>query len=114
MHKHRGPDFVPFNRPALTGREEVYLADVMRRRKFAGGGPFSKRCNDWLTDRFGVPMALVEPSFPEEATTTTPASTAALAAAAAASVSHVPENVPPPRLMLITSQRPPEAVWSAL
>ena len=56
------PDLIPFNRPAVTGAEERYLAEVMRRGKFAAGGPFSQRCNRWLKEHFGVPAALTTTS----------------------------------------------------
>ena len=50
MHR---PEFIPFNRPAITGAEEAYLAAVMARGKFAAGGRFSKSCNAWLKEQFG-------------------------------------------------------------
>lgn len=58
----REPSFIPFNRPGITGAEQAYLAEVMQRGKFAGGGPFSKRCNTWLQEHFGVAGALVTTS----------------------------------------------------
>lgn len=53
---------IPFNRPAVTGREQRYLAQVMERGKFSGNGPFSKRSSSWISDRFDVPGALVTTS----------------------------------------------------
>ena len=44
----------PFNRPALTGREQDYLAEVLAGRKFSGDGPFSTRCQEWLCGAFDV------------------------------------------------------------
>ena len=86
-HKMLGPTGVG----VLWGREEL-LDDL---DPFLGGGEM-------------IPMALLKPSLPDEAITTTPASTALLAAAAPESPSQFPENAPPPRLMLMTSQRAPE------
>ena len=59
MHR---PEFIPFNRPAITGAEEAYLAAVMEKGKFAAGGRFSKRCNAWLKEHFGTPAALTTSS----------------------------------------------------
>ncbi len=56
------PKLIPFNRPAITGAEEDYLAAVMKRGKFAAGGPFSTRCNAWLKEEFGTPDALTTTS----------------------------------------------------
>ncbi len=55
-------DFIPFNRPAFTGAEQRYLDEVLRSGKFAGGGPFTERCNSWLRGRFGTHGALITPS----------------------------------------------------
>jgi dTDP-4-amino-4,6-dideoxygalactose transaminase len=46
---------VRFNKPAIVGTEETYLRQVFARGKFAGGGPFSERCNEWLTKHFKAP-----------------------------------------------------------
>ncbi len=59
MHE---PGLIPFNRPAVTGAEEAYLAAVMRRGKFAAGGPFSRRCMAWLKERFGAAAVLTTKS----------------------------------------------------
>ncbi len=54
--------FIPFNKPAITGAEDAYLAQVMKRGKFAAGGRFSRRCNAWLREHFGSPAALTTTS----------------------------------------------------
>lgn len=46
--------FIPFNRPAVTGREAAYIEEVFSRGKFAGGGYFTCQCNDWLRAHFGT------------------------------------------------------------
>lgn len=50
---------VPFNRPYLTGREMVYLAEAVRQRALAGDGPFTARCSRWLEERTGTRRALL-------------------------------------------------------
>lgn len=45
---------VPFHRPALTGREFEYLAQCVETRSLAGDGPFTKRCERILEERFGI------------------------------------------------------------
>lgn len=44
---------IPFNRVALAGRELDYIAEVIRARKFSGGGRFSELCKAWIRNRLG-------------------------------------------------------------
>jgi dTDP-4-amino-4,6-dideoxygalactose transaminase len=44
---------IPFNRPYLTGRERVYLDEALQSRKLAGDGPFARRCQALMKERFG-------------------------------------------------------------
>jgi dTDP-4-amino-4,6-dideoxygalactose transaminase len=48
------PDRIPFNRPYLTGRERDYIDQVLQSRQFAGDGPFSRRCQALMQQRFRV------------------------------------------------------------
>jgi len=43
-----GPPVIPFNRPALVGRELEYIADAVRAGHASGGGPYTARCQDLL------------------------------------------------------------------
>jgi len=36
---------VPFNRPYMTGKESVYIAEAHANGILAGDGPFTKRCH---------------------------------------------------------------------
>src|ERR1700685_3184877 len=45
---------IPFNRPYLTGREREYLEEALRSRQFAGDGPFARRCQALMQQRFGT------------------------------------------------------------
>jgi dTDP-4-amino-4,6-dideoxygalactose transaminase len=47
-------DRIPFNRPYLTGRERDYVEQVLQSRLLAGDGPFSRRCQALMQQRFGA------------------------------------------------------------
>jgi dTDP-4-amino-4,6-dideoxygalactose transaminase len=40
---------IPHNRPPLVGRELEYIADAMKTRHLSGDGPYTQRCQNWLT-----------------------------------------------------------------
>ena len=42
------PPTIPFNRPALVGRELEYIADAVRAGHASGGGPYTALCQDLL------------------------------------------------------------------
>ena len=44
---------IPFNVPAIAGRELEYLQQVFAARAFSGNGAFTARCHDWLRQRIG-------------------------------------------------------------
>jgi dTDP-4-amino-4,6-dideoxygalactose transaminase len=48
---------IPFNRPYLTGRERQYLDEALLSRQFAGDGPFARRCQALMQQRFGTASA---------------------------------------------------------
>jgi len=48
---------IPFNRPYLTGREREYLEEALQSRQFAGDGPFARRCQALMQQRFGTASA---------------------------------------------------------
>lgn len=50
---------IRFNVPFTGGRELQYLTEVVESRNFAGNGPFTKRAERWLEERFGVPNVLL-------------------------------------------------------
>eukprot|EP00952_Eustigmatos_sp_NYUAD-ZCMA_P002133 9544-Eustigmatos_ZCMA.PRE.1 len=41
-------DFIPFNRPFMTGKELSNIAEAHARGALAGDGPQTKRCHEWL------------------------------------------------------------------
>ncbi|MCL2488963.1 MAG: dTDP-4-amino-4,6-dideoxygalactose transaminase [Oscillospiraceae bacterium] len=53
---------IPFNRPALTGRESQYIGEALAAGHLSGDGPFTKRCGGWLERQTGVHRALLTTS----------------------------------------------------
>ena len=58
MTRKQPADLIPFNRPAISGDEQVYLTSVFERGKFDCPGPFWGRCSTWLRDHFDAPAVL--------------------------------------------------------
>lgn len=50
---------IPFNKPHLAGRELVYIRDAHKRRQLAGDGFYTKKCQEWMTARFGCEFNLL-------------------------------------------------------
>ena len=48
-----------FNVPYVSGKELEYIRQVFDNKFFAGNGPFSKRAQKFLEDRYGVPHVLL-------------------------------------------------------
>ena len=57
----REPD-IPFNKPAIVGRELYYISQVILQGHSAGDGGFTKRCQQELEHALGVPKALLTTS----------------------------------------------------
>ncbi|MCB9882151.1 MAG: dTDP-4-amino-4,6-dideoxygalactose transaminase [Planctomycetes bacterium] len=53
---------IPFNRPFLAGRELEYVEDAVRSGHLAGNGSYTRRCEAFLEQRYGVARALLTPS----------------------------------------------------
>jgi dTDP-4-amino-4,6-dideoxygalactose transaminase len=53
---------IPFNRPFVSGRELGYLEQAIAARDLAGGGEFTRRCQEWLREATGAPLALLSHS----------------------------------------------------
>ena len=54
--------FIPFNRPFLIGNELTYIADAVNSGQLAGGGGYSRRCEEWMQREFGAGKVLLTPS----------------------------------------------------
>lgn len=55
-------DPIPFSRPFVSGREVEYLEEAIAARELAGGGEFTRRCQEWLRRETGAPLALLSHS----------------------------------------------------
>ncbi|MGY4237944.1 dTDP-4-amino-4,6-dideoxygalactose transaminase [Bradyrhizobium sp. USDA 4449] len=54
-----GSEFIPFNRPHLTGSELRYIEQAQRNFHLSGDGTFTKRCHEWLERNTGSSRALL-------------------------------------------------------
>ena len=54
---------VPFNVPPCVGDEIGYVQEAIEaNRKICGDGPFTKKCNEWLENRFSSNKVLLTTS----------------------------------------------------
>lgn len=53
---------IPFNKPAVTGKELDYIAQVIQAGKLSGDNVFTKKCHIWLEEKFGCKNALLTTS----------------------------------------------------
>ncbi len=53
---------IPFNRPSLTGKELIYIADAIRLGHASGDGHYTKLCHSFFEREFGVFRALLTTS----------------------------------------------------
>lgn len=50
---------ISFNRPALAGKEFAYIQEALEVGHISGDGRFTKRCQAWLQETLGAPLALL-------------------------------------------------------
>lgn len=50
---------IPFNHPALVGRELEYIREAIAKSHLAGDGDFTERSQKWLADFIGAPAVLL-------------------------------------------------------
>ena len=43
---------IPFNIPPQVGTELDYMRQAMANNKICGDGPFTRRCDEWMEQRF--------------------------------------------------------------
>ena len=53
---------IDFNRPHLTGKEAHYMYQAVMKGKLSGNGEFTKRCQVFFENRFGIKKALLTTS----------------------------------------------------
>lgn len=47
-----------FNIPTFTGKELEYMKEAINNHKICGDGPFTKKCDAWMENKFGAKKAL--------------------------------------------------------
>ena len=55
-------DNIPFNKPAITGKEIEYISDAIASGRIGAGGPYTNRCASLLEDLFAINKVLLTPS----------------------------------------------------
>jgi dTDP-4-amino-4,6-dideoxygalactose transaminase len=55
-------DYIPFNQPAVTGRELQYMADALAQGHISGDGAYTRRCHGELEALTGAPRVLLTTS----------------------------------------------------
>lgn len=53
---------IPFNVPPYIGTEMEYVQQAVEGHKICGDGPFTKKCSEWLEERFRAQKALLTTS----------------------------------------------------
>lgn len=53
---------ISFNVPPYTGREEKYISEAIRSHKICGDGAFTKKCSQWMEQKFDTAKALLTTS----------------------------------------------------
>lgn len=53
---------IPFNVPPCVGAELEYIGEAVASRKISGDGAFTKRCSEWMEERFGAHRVLLTTS----------------------------------------------------
>ncbi|MBT9393947.1 dTDP-4-amino-4,6-dideoxygalactose transaminase [Hymenobacter sp. NST-14] len=56
------PDFIPFNRPCLAGPELEYIRQAVAAGKLSGNGLFTRRCQQFFEQHYGMAKALLTTS----------------------------------------------------
>ena len=50
---------IPLNRPSAVGNEQQYIAEAMASGQLGGDGPFARRCQQLLEQRYSIPKVLL-------------------------------------------------------
>lgn len=51
--------YIHFNRPFIVGKELYYISQAVLNGNISGGGIFTKKCNQWMEERFGIKKVLL-------------------------------------------------------
>lgn len=55
-------NFIKFNEPYLTGKEEVYIKDVFERKQFYGNGYYTQKCQELISKQISIKNVLLTDS----------------------------------------------------
>ena len=55
-------DFIPFNKPYLTGHEVIYMQEAVQRGQISGNGYFTKKCHTFFEEKFSPAKCLLTTS----------------------------------------------------
>lgn len=58
----RPADFIPFNKPFLSGKETDYIRKAVEAGQVSGNGPFTQKCHAFLKERYSFPHCLLTTS----------------------------------------------------
>lgn len=50
---------IPFNKPFIVGKELYYIAQAVVNGQLAGGGSFTRKCQEWLEHKFNASKVLL-------------------------------------------------------
>lgn len=53
---------IPFNKPFIAGKELYYIAQAVTYGNLGGDGHFTKKCAQFMEERFSIPKVLMTPS----------------------------------------------------
>lgn len=53
---------IPFNKPAFTGKELLYIKDAVDQGMLCGDGAYTKKCSQWMRERFHTKHILLTTS----------------------------------------------------
>ena len=53
---------IHFNVPPFVGTELKYMQEAVNNHKICGDGPFTKRCNEWIENRFHAKKVMLTTS----------------------------------------------------
>jgi dTDP-4-amino-4,6-dideoxygalactose transaminase len=53
---------IPFNKPFIAGKELYYIAQAVTFGNLGDDGYFTRRCAQWLEEKFSIPKVLLTPS----------------------------------------------------
>ncbi|MEX6632972.1 dTDP-4-amino-4,6-dideoxygalactose transaminase [Hyphococcus lacteus] len=54
-----GTTNIPYNRPALVGKELEYITDAIKRLQLSGDGHYTEQCQNWINKRIGCAGSLL-------------------------------------------------------